>query len=92
MINRVKQEVPLYYYLKESEAVLVEITNSSGTLVKAMEVHGDKGINAAIWDLSSRARNGRDTQASPGKYTITLKTKTAEISGILEVRALPRDY
>jgi photosystem II stability/assembly factor-like uncharacterized protein len=69
------QKAQIYYYLKESRPVSVEIIDETKKVVKSLEFQGNKGINVRTWDLT------RET----GNYTVNMKAGKRMVSGILKI-------
>ncbi len=83
----VRQNAPIYYYLRRSQPVRVEIANEQGKLIKTLEFKGEKGINAAYWDLTQDVQDFRRRFLPSGKYTVTVIAGKEKVTGILQIKS-----
>jgi photosystem II stability/assembly factor-like uncharacterized protein len=79
------QKAKIYFYMKESRPLTVEIIDETQKLVKSLEFQGNKGINASTWDLRLDAGNLRGGYAPPGIYTVNMKAGNKVVSGMLKI-------
>ncbi len=87
-----RKKARIYYYLKESQVINIEILDSEGKAVKQLTGSQDAGINLVEWDLSL------DTQAAdksvytrgsslakPGDYKVRIGVDAQVLEGKIRV-------
>ena len=79
------QKAQIYYYLKKSIPVTVEIIDETQKVVKTLGFQGKKGINVTSWDLSLETENRRESNAPHGNYTVNMKAGNKMVSRILKI-------
>lgn len=84
---RTKQEIRIYYYMKESQAVKLKISDREGKLIKSLELKGTMGINSAVWDLTTDSQDPGERIAAAGKYTLTATAGNETAIGLLEIKS-----
>lgn len=75
-----KAEVSIYFYLKSSLNVAIEVIDINGKLVKKSEIKGEEGINLHELVLTSET-----SPLEPGDYKVILSAGEKKLEGILKI-------
>jgi photosystem II stability/assembly factor-like uncharacterized protein len=81
--RRANQEAPIYYYLRDTRPVTLEILSESGEKIRTIKTTGNAGINAVFWNLSPE---GQSRLVRAGKCRVNLIVGENKTTGILEIK------
>jgi len=79
--------VSIFYYLKSNTECSIVIEDNSGNTVKKLKATGDKGINYAVWDITTDAESDKNKSkfVKPGTYNIKLTAGDFSVTKSIEV-------
>lgn len=97
--TRPRAEAVIYYYVQDPGPLTITLQDAAGRVVLDHREHARAGLNAYIWDGQIVDRSSPDggwngpprrSYATPGEYTIVMRTGPHEAGGRLTVRAYRR--
>jgi len=87
----IKETASINYTLTENAAVVIEVTDEAGAIVKSFGAPGNQGANSSVWD----GKNGSGEAVEDGEYTIRLKAtygngalRTKELKVVVDCNSL----